>query len=237
MIELEVRKLAGGEILHACPQGKADSALPCIVFYHGFTSSKMVYSYFAVALAQAGFRVIMPDAPEHGARFNGDATGRLGRFWPILLESCQTFTALREGIEEQGWLEGGRLAVAGASMGGMTALGIMTHHPEVKCVASLMGSGDFMSLSSTLFPSPDFPAELAEWDVRHQLDKLAAKPLMLWHGEDDDLVPAVESLRLQRALQQQRLDDKLTCHWQAGVRHRITPEALSATVAFFCQQL
>ncbi|MFG6656733.1 esterase [Scandinavium sp. M-37] len=237
MIELEMRNLAGGEILHAYPQGKASAALPCIIFYHGFTSSRVVYSYFAVALAEAGFRVIMPDAPEHGARFNGDAAGRLQRFWPILLNSCQAFSALRDAIVQQGWLEEGRLAVAGASMGGMTALGIMTHHPELKCGASLMGSGYFTSLSRTLFPSPVFPAELAEWDVGHQLDKLATKPLMLWHGEDDDVVPAAESFRLQQALQQQGLDGRLTFQWQAGVRHRITPEALDATVAFFRQTL
>ncbi|MDX6021741.1 esterase [Scandinavium sp. V105_16] len=237
MIELEMRNLAGGEILHAYPQGKSGSALPCIIFYHGFTSSRVVYSYFAVALAEAGFRVIMPDAPEHGARFNGDAAGRLQRFWPILLNSCQGFSALRDAIVQQGWLEEGRLAVAGASMGGMTALGIMTHHPELTCGASLMGSGYFTSLSRTLFPSPTFPPELAEWDVGHQLDKLAAKPLMLWHGEDDDVVPAAESFRLQQALKQHGLDGQLTFQWQAGVRHRITPEALDATVAFFRQTL
>ena len=72
MIALEMRNLGGGEILHACPQESLDKPLPCIVFYHGFTSSKLVYSYFAVALAEAGFRVIMPDAPEHGARYQGD---------------------------------------------------------------------------------------------------------------------------------------------------------------------
>lgn len=233
MIELEMRPLAGQEVLHAYPQGKADAALPCIVFYHGFTSSKVVYSYFAVALAQAGFRVIMPDAPDHGSRFHGDERARLQQFWPILLANCQEFTALREAIVAQGWLEEGRLAVAGASMGGMTALGVMTQHPEVMCVASLMGSGYLLSLSRTLFPSPDFPSALAAWDVTHQLEKIAAKPLLLWHGEEDDVVPAAETFRLQQALKQQGLDGRLTCEWQAGVRHRITPEALAATVAFF----
>jgi hypothetical protein len=237
MIELDVRKLAGSEILLAYPQGKAGAALPCIVFYHGFTSSKLVYSYFAVALAQAGFRVIMPDAPDHGSRFEGDENARLQRFWPILLNGCQEFAALREAIIEQGWLEKGRLAVAGASMGGMTALGILARHPGIKCGASLMGSGYFMSLSRTLFPSPDFPAELAEWDVTHQLEKFAVKPLLLWHGEDDDVVPAAETFRLQQAMHEAGLDGKLTCEWQAGVRHRITPEALSATVAFFQKHL
>jgi len=37
-------------------------------------------------------------------------------------------------------------------MGGMTALGIMAQHPEVRAVACLMGSGYFTSLADTLFP-------------------------------------------------------------------------------------
>ena len=150
MIALEMRNLAGGEVLHAYPQGAADTALPCIVFYHGFTSSKLVYSYFAVALAEAGFRVIMPDAAEHGARYRGDEQGRMQRFWPILMNNFIEFPALQEAIRDRGWLADDRLAVAGASMGGMTALGIMTHHPELKSVACLMGSGYFSSLSQAL---------------------------------------------------------------------------------------
>ena len=238
MIALEMRNLGGGEILHACPQESLDKPLPCIVFYHGFTSSKLVYSYFAVALAEAGFRVIMPDAPEHGARYQGDEAGRMQRFWPILTHNFVEFPALQEAIREQGWLAGDRLAVAGASMGGMTALGIMTHHPELKSVACLMGSGYFSTLSQTLFPSPSWEAgQLAEWDVSQQLATLASRPLLLWHGDEDDVVPPGETFRLQQALQQNALADNLTCIWQKGVRHRITPEALAATVAFFQRHL
>ncbi|WP_434660499.1 esterase [Klebsiella sp. MISC125] len=238
MIALEMRSLAGGEILHAYPQNAANKPLPCIVFYHGFTSSKLVYSYFAVALAEAGFRVIMPDAAEHGARYVGDEQGRMQRFWPILMQNFVEFPALREAIREQGWLADDRLAVAGASMGGMTALGIMTHHPELKSVACLMGSGYFSSLSQNLFRSPDFCVkQLVEWDVSEQLDTLASRPLLLWHGDEDDVVPPGETFRLQRSLQQNDLADNLTCIWQKGVRHRITPEALAATVAFFQRHL
>lgn len=152
MIEIETRQLAGIPVLHAVPAGKRECSLPCIIFYHGFTSSSLVYSYFAVALAQAGFRVVMPDAPDHGARFNGDAQERMFRFWHILQQSMQEFTTLRAALVAENWLSDERLAVAGASMGGMTALGIMARHPEVKCVASLMGSGYFTRLAQTLFP-------------------------------------------------------------------------------------
>lgn len=249
MIEIETRQLAGIPVLHAVPAGKRECPLPCIIFYHGFTSSGLVYSYFAVALAQAGFRVVMPDAPDHGARFTSDVQGRMYRFWQILQQNMQEFTTLRAALVAENWLSDERLAVGGASMGAMTALGIMARHPDVKCAASLMGSGYFTRLAQTLFPpvavqTPEQRAEfdkiiapLAEWDVTHQLQRLADRPLLLWHGQDDDVVPAVETFRLQQALIQAGLDNNLTCLWEAGVRHRITPEALAATVSFFRQNL
>jgi len=243
MIELQTQRLGDHEILHAFPAGKGEQPLPTVVFYHGFTSSKLVYSYFAVALAQAGFRVVMPDAPDHGARFAGDEEARLGQFWQILHGNLVEFAALRDALHQAGLVADNRLAVAGASMGGMTALGIMTRHPEVKSVACLMGSGYFTSLAKTLFPPREQDdvnavlAPLAEWEVTHALPKLADRPLFLWHGEADDVVPAGETFRLQQALIREGLDKNLTCRWEAGVRHRITPTALDATVAFFRQHL
>lgn len=249
MIEIETRQLAEHHLLHAFPAGKRHTPLPGIIFYHGFTSSSLVYSYFAVALAQAGFRVIMPDAAEHGSRFNGDAQTRMRHFWQILQQNIQEFAALRAAVMAENWLQGDRLAVAGASMGGMTALGIMTQHPEVQCVASLMGSGYFTRLARTLFPPfalenaeqnaafDNIIAPLAQWDVSQQLERLANRPLLLWHGQDDDVVPAAESFRLQQAMAQAGLDQNLTYQWEPGVRHRITPEALAMTVSFFRQHL
>ncbi len=116
--------------------------------------------------------MIMPDAPEHGARYQGDEAGRMQRFWPILQQNFREFPALREAIIAEGWLEGAA-GGGGRFDGGMTALGIMTHHPELNSVACLMGSGYFRSLSQTLFPSPDFDVDsLNEWDVSHQLASL-----------------------------------------------------------------
>lgn len=242
MIELKTQRLGNSEILHAFPAGMSEQPLPVVIFYHGFTSSKLVYSYFAVALAQAGFRVVMPDAPDHGSRFSGDDQARLGQLWQILHGSLTEFAGLREALYQAGLVADERLAVAGASMGGMTALGIMARYPEVKCVASLMGSGYFTTLSQTLFPPQAQEVEtilatLADWDVSHALPRLADRPLLLWHGEADDVVPAAETFRLQQALLREGLDNNLTCLWEAGVRHRITPTALDATTDFFRKHL
>ena len=232
MIALEMRNLGGGEILHACPQESLDKPLPCIVFYHGFTSSKLVYSYFAVALAEAGFRVIMPDAPEHGARYQGDEAGRMQRFWPILQQNFREFPALREAIIAEGWLEGERLAVAGASMGN-DGVGHHDASPRAEQRRLSDGVGLFSFPVANPVPSPDFDVDsLNEWDVSHQLASLPgdrccsgmAMP-MTWCRRKR---PSVLSRRCGKAIL-----PPLTCVWQKGVRHRITPEALATTVAFF----
>ncbi len=152
MIELTTERFAGIECLHAAPAGQRRQRLPTLVFYHGFTSSKEVYAYFAVALAQAGFRAVMPDADMHGARYNGDAETRLRHFWDILKQNIDEFPAIEAALRADDLIADARFAVAGASMGGMTALGIMARYSHIHSVACMMGSGYFMQLSHTLFP-------------------------------------------------------------------------------------
>jgi fermentation-respiration switch protein FrsA (DUF1100 family) len=180
--------------------------------------------------------------PRSRRTFTGDEQARLGQFWQILHGSLTEFAALRDALHQAGLVADNRLAVAGASMGGMTALGIMTRHPEVKSVACLMGSDISLPLADAVSPREQDDVEavmapLAKWEVTHALPQLASRPLFLWHGEADDIVPAVETFRLQQALKSEGLDGNLTCQWEAGVRHRITPAALDATVAFFRKHL
>ena len=249
MIEIATDSFAGIDCLHATPAGKRSAPLPTLLFWHGFTSSKEVYAYFAVELAQAGFRVVMPDADMHGARFNGDTELRLTRFWEILKSNIDEVPAIERALREKKLVEEGRFAVAGASMGGMTALGAMARYSHITSVASMMGSGYFMSLSQTLFPPlvaktpqqkqafAERMAPLASYDISEQLEKIASRPLLVWHGEADEVVPAAESFRLKNALREAKLDANLTFITEQGVGHRITPPALMAIAAFFKQHL
>lgn len=249
MIEIGTALLAGIECLHATPAGKQQQALPTIIFYHGFTSSKEVYSYFAVTLAQAGFRVVLPDADQHGARYDGDSDFRLTHFWEILRRNIDELPQLEAALRQQDLIAEGRFGVAGASMGGMTALGAMARYPQINSVACMMGSGYFSSLSHSLFPplearTPDQQqalaqrlAPLAEYDVSHQLETLANRPLLLWHGEADEVVPVAETVRLEKALRETSLDQRLTFLTEKGMGHRISPPALTAIVAFFKHHL
>ncbi|WP_034911735.1 esterase [Erwinia sp. 9145] len=249
MIEVSTEIFAGIECLHAAPAAKRHAPLPTVVFWHGFTSSKEVYAWAAVGLANAGFRVVMPDADQHGSRYGGDADYRLGCFWEILRQNIDETPLLETALRQQALVEGGRFAVAGASMGGMTALGAMARNPQIASVACMMGSGYFMSLSQTLFPpltqkTPDEQtafeartAPLADYEVSHQLAKIADRPLLIWHGEADEVVPVAESVRLENAMREANLNQQLTFITEKGVGHRITPPALDTLVAFFRHHL
>lgn len=249
MIELTTERFAGIECLHAAPAGQRQQRLPTVVFYHGFTSSKEVYAYFAVALAQAGFRALMPDADMHGARYNGDADTRFTHFWDILKQNIDEFPLIETALRADDLIAGERLAVAGASMGGMTALGIMARYPHIHSVACMMGSGYFMQLSQTLFPPVTVTSEehkalftkrmapLVEYDPSSRLPNLANRPLLLWHGEADEVVPFAETQRLDRALREQGLDAHLITLSEKHIGHKITPSGLTALVSFFKRQL
>ncbi|AJJ19899.1 MULTISPECIES: esterase [Yersinia] len=249
MIEISLENINGIEVIHAAPTGKRQQPLPTIFFYHGYTSSKEVYSYFAYAFAQAGFRTLLPDADMHGARFNGDESQRLSYFWEILKSNIDELPAIKQHYQQAGLIDGDRIGVAGASMGGMTTLGAFARYPWVKVAADFMGSGDFTSLARTLFPplaagqpvnAAEFErrlAPLAAYELSHQLEKIAERPLLVWHGEADEVVPAAESTRLVQALRASGRDNQLTYITEAGIGHKITPSALKAGVTFFSRHL
>jgi len=245
MIELRTERLADIECIHAVPADAWQKPLPVILFYHGFTSSKEVYSYFAVALAQAGFRVVMPDAWLHGARYQGNSQQRMGYFWEILRQSIDELPLLEGVLRDNHWIADERFAVAGASMGGMTALGAAVRYPHIRSMGCLMGTGYFMQSASWLFPplvaqTPQQQqalaarlAPLSAYDPALQPDALANRPLLLWHGEADEVIPFAETERLAERLRTMQQDSLLTFLSERQIGHKITPTALAALVSFF----
>ncbi|MFC3396572.1 esterase [Brenneria rubrifaciens] len=249
MVEISLDTANGIEVLHAAPGGEHAFPLPTIFFFHGYHSSKEVYSYFGYALAKAGFRVVLPDALMHGARYDGDEAHRLRHFWDILQSNIKELPGYVDEYRQRGLIAGDRIGVCGASLGGMSALGCMARYPWISAVAAFMGSGYFSTLSRKLYPPVtvgekgaeevlrQLSATLADYDVSTRLAALSDRPLLVWHGEMDEVVPAEESARLYRALHASQQDKKLVYLTEAGVGHRITPVALQAGADFFQRHL
>lgn len=249
MVEMYQEDVEGIQFIHAVPSGQYQQLLPTIFFNHGFLSSKEIYSYFGYALAKAGFRVILPDALLHGARADGNEPLRVASFWRILQNNVDEMAILKASFVSRGLADPDRLGVGGVSMGGMTTLASLVRYPWVKVAACLMGSGYFTSLSETLYPAyakddaaqrasfGQQHASLLSWDISDKVAHVAHRPLFIWHGEQDDVVPFADSLRLRQAILDSGNEANLTFVAEQGASHKVSVYALNETVSFFERQL
>lgn len=211
-ILVERTRIAGWPALHAAPAARFDEPLPTVLVYHGFTRSKELDSNLAVMLAHAGLRAVLPEARAHGERFDGDAALRLTRFWDILKSCIDELPMLRAELQARGWVDDGRLGVAGLSMGGFVVLGALARYDGLRAGVSWMGSGHYLDLARTLYPPlgaftaataaahEALLAPLTDYDPSLRLERLARQPLLLWHGVRDEIVPFSESARLYAGL-------------------------------------
>ncbi len=168
----------------------------------------------------------------HGARAEQDESVLLKNFWRILQNNVTELALLKETFVARGLADEKRLGVGGVSMGGMTAMAALVQYPWVKAAANLMGSGYFSSLSDHLFPAygggselsrEDFERQTAlllSLDISNKTSIIAKKPLFVWHGEKDDLVPYIESLKLKQALESYNQAAALTFSSEPEAQHK-----------------
>ena len=90
--------IEGIPAIHAAPADRMSQPLPTIFFFHGYRSSKSSVHSSATCWP----RVILPEAPMHGARFDGDDTVRLGCFWDILKRNIDELPLYRDHYEAKG---------------------------------------------------------------------------------------------------------------------------------------
>lgn len=251
-VEIFEDTVAGGiAALHCVPAGGRDRPLPTVFFFHNFTASKEICAYFGYALAQAGFRAVLPDAARHGSRFDGDAERRKYEFWDVLRQDIEELAACRDDFQARGLIDGDRAGVCGTSLGGFVAYAAMVAYPWVKASAALMGAGYFdVGFAKAVNPpirltgAPDDDARVAEkiaavvpYSAAGRLETFADRPMLVWQGGDDPIVPVAETRRFEAEMRAAGLDRNLTVILEPGVPHKVTPEGLAATTKFFADYL
>lgn len=249
MVEIFEEYYQGLPVLHVAPSKDRGKPLPTIFFYHRYTASKELDSYFDYMLAKAGFRVIMPEADMHGSRFNGDIETRRFAFWDILKINIDELLILKQHYEHRGLVLDGRIGIGGTSMGGLVALGAMAKYSWIKAAADYMESGYFYDAAKRVHPpiiignaedeqtferciQPIIP-----YDISYQLEKLANRSLFVWHGQLDDIVSIDDSRRLQAELANIGGDRELTMLIDPAAGHKITEAAANSGVEFFIKNL
>lgn len=187
----------------------SNQPLPLVLFWHGVTSVKERNLYYGYLLAEAGIRVIMPDALEHGERRSDVSEAkRQAAFFNIVMTSVKETKDIWQFCKNQNWVADDRFAMAGTSMGAIITLSCLTTYDWITSAVSLMGTPYLvgfgrMMLSSVQEAGVDLPyteeeieqlfAHLELYDLSRQPDRIKDVPLLFWHGKRDPVVPHAQS--------------------------------------------
>lgn len=228
-------------LIHSFPSAAVERALPTVILFHSFGVSKEVVSFLGYMIASAGMRCLMPEAPAHGERFDGDAQARQRAFWEICAQYVAEAAVLRETYRPL-ILYPDCIGVAGTSMGGFAALAATAAYDWVGATASFMGSAYFHRMSRSLYPplghydahnASDHEASMASIpDPAGMLEKLAHRPMYLWHGQRDDIVHFSNPLDLLADLRALGVAANLKITIDPNGTHRVTDAAAREGIAF-----
>jgi dipeptidyl aminopeptidase/acylaminoacyl peptidase len=237
--------------LHVVKADYKNDMLPLVMFIHGFTSAKEHNLHFGYLLAEAGYRVILPDALYHGERPNELTEQQLNfSFWNIVLQTIEEIKQIKDALVQQNLVDEQRIGLAGTSMGGIVTFGALTQYHWIKAAVSLMGSPcyqkffdlqlEFAQKRGFHIPLSDVELKktretLARYDLSLQPEKLNGRPLLLWHGKQDDVVPYEHTYQFYKQIQSSHEPLKFISDEKAG--HKVTREAFLETVQWFIRHL
>lgn len=194
------RQIGNIPALEVTLESNRNSLLPLIIYYHGWQINKELMLTQARKLAQRGFRVVLPDAANHGERKQPISRIPSLAFFNSIHTNLFEFGFIVDYFQKRGMVDD-RIGVGGVSMGGMTVCGLLTHNPNIKAAACVMGTPKLVAYreriekhagqSDRFLPHDyhDLTSWIPKYDLSLQPEKLGDRPLFIWHGERDWVVP------------------------------------------------
>jgi uncharacterized protein len=255
MVIIEKETVAQVPVLHVVKKEKREERLPFILFIHGFTSAKEHNLHFGYLLAEAGYRVILPDALHHGERDSSLSERELQlAFWNIVTRTITEIKQIKEKLELRNLIQQDRVGLAGTSMGGIVTFGALAVYPWIKAAVSLMGNPMYEAFFDALIetgkkmgvaiPLSDEQlkrekSRLMKYDLSKQPEKLAGRPLLIWHGKCDQVVPYSYTYEFYEQIKPlyQGKEENLKFISDDTAGHKVTREAFLETVKWFTKHV
>ena len=208
---------------------------PIVLVLHGLGRHKESVLPALYGFAQAGFHAVAPDIVLHGERDGADTRDALldsdyaGTVFRMVMGAASDIPRLLDALGTP------QAAVHGISLGGYLTFAALLAEPRL-CVASVaMGSPDWLGQMEMLGFGPGTPAyELVRpfSPLEHAADIYPPRPLLLLHGDADDVVPVAGVQRLYERLRPLYPTERLRLDITPGLGHRYTDEMLARSVAW-----
>ncbi|MFC7371778.1 alpha/beta fold hydrolase [Fictibacillus iocasae] len=218
---------------------------PLFLFLHGYTSAKEHNLHFAYALAEKGFRVLLPDAPLHGEREPEDVSKRDMKFWDIVLQAVQESNAIVDHFNEKKLTIPGKIGLGGTSMGAITMYAVLSQNAEISAGISLMGTPALETfakwqveqLKNRGWTIPfteqllqDVYLTLRSLDVTADIGKLNNRPLFIWHSKCDAIIPFEQSYSFYNMLRAEGYEGRTEFMEDSASGHKVSREAFLRSV-------
>lgn len=249
MITINNETIATIPTLHVVKVDLQDNKIPTIFFLHGYTSAKEHNLHVAYLLAEKGFRVFLPDALHHGERETTlKGNKRDFSFWEIVLTSIKELDEMKTILTQREIVDENRIGVIGTSMGAITMYGALTAYDWIKTAVSFMGTAYYETFAKAqllmieekgiqLEPNAKEKVlnQIRPYDLSAQLDKLAGRPLLIWHGKEDQVVPYPFSEKLYHELvaSYEHEPEHLQFLAEDKTAHKVTRQAVLRSVEWF----
>jgi len=179
---------------------------PAVLLLHGLGGDRKQLALLANMLNAKGYVTLAIDAAGHGERpkvGKGDLSTISLEDWRTL--GAQTVVDLRRAVDllaRHPDVDSNRIGYLGASMGGILGARFYSDDPRVKAAVFLYAGADWGKLMTTsqIGPAKAMRARgitdadvvgkaLADIDPLHSIARAAGRPILLVHGDKDDIVP------------------------------------------------
>lgn len=243
------RQIKGIPVLEVVEETMRHQPLPLVIYYHGWRSAKELVLTQARKLAQAGMRVVLPDALNHGERLQPVSEIPSWTFWQSIQTNLAEFSLIIDYWQQLHLIKDDLIGVGGVSMGGMTTAALLTKQPEIKVAACIMGSPAPLTYARLVrdnvrqhgLQQPADLGLLTSWltayDLTQQPNALANRPVLFWHGTEDERIPYNQMADFEQQIKGQSYAQNVTFMTGQGERHLVQPALMTTITDFFATHL
>jgi dipeptidyl aminopeptidase/acylaminoacyl peptidase len=190
-------KTSDGLTLHGwltMPTGwkPGDPPVSAILHIHGNAGNISYHDAFSDYLPAAGYAVLLFDYRGYGR--SDPARGRLHR--RLLLEDAR---AALDFLLQRPEIDPARIGIYGVSLGGVIGTALAAERPEVRAIISLAAFSSWTAIARDHLGPVGWLLARGGLDADESVRRLGDRPLLIIHGEADDIVSARHARRLHEA--------------------------------------
>ncbi|MCF7913800.1 MAG: alpha/beta hydrolase [Spirochaetaceae bacterium] len=210
------------EMYPAVEQRASLRPLPLVIVFHGFDSSKERKLQNALAIAQQGVFVVMPDAVRHGEREDSTFAAltynqKAESLFDIITETAAEIDSIIQHYSQSSIVDSSRCGLEGTSMGGMIVYEYLARYGRegIRAAVSIISTPDFGSIiDNSKLQNPEFYQSYPQSKINRvkgsqplpQALKLRDFPLLLLNSEDDTIIPILPVRTFHTSLTHQYTD-------------------------------